>query len=355
MLVSIIIPVYNMEKYLERCVKSALAQTHQELQIILVDDGSTDDSPAMCDEYAGMDCHINTIHKQNAGLGYARNTGLKMAKGVYVFFLDADDWLPKDAIELLVHSSYNATFDVIRGVHYIQKGTSSQLAKFTFSEGVVNRNGSIAEKERYRQIKTSSTFGYAWGALFKRSFLLKYKLDFDDNRKIFLEDTLFNLKLFANKPKYYVICKPVYYYLIQEVSLSSNSKQGDDERLLLLLKTYTEYLKNIGAEKENLDLIVPLLARHFCFCVAKSLTFENSSFKTVKEVIITFGENSVVSSLLAQKGAIRYLKMISSKAEMLFYAFCLFFLKHKAWGFLAMLFLVLRPFLNQYIKTHLKV
>ena len=185
MLVSIIIPVYNMEKYLDRCVKSVLEQTYRELQIILVDDGSTDTSSSMCEEYASKDGRIHVIHKPNEGLGFARNSGLKLAKGIYIFFLDSDDWLPKDAIELLVHSSNNATFDVIRGMHYIQKGTSSKLAKFTFSEGIVNRNGSKAEKERYRQIKTSSTFGYAWGALFKRSFLIMYELTFDDNRKIF--------------------------------------------------------------------------------------------------------------------------------------------------------------------------
>ena len=91
--VSIIVPVYNVEKYLVRCMESLLNQTLKEIEIILVDDGSPDNCPQMCDEYARRDSRVKVIHKSNAGLGYARNSGLDVAVGEYIAFVDSDDYV----------------------------------------------------------------------------------------------------------------------------------------------------------------------------------------------------------------------------------------------------------------------
>ena len=91
--VSIIVPVYNVEKYIDRCMKSLMNQTLHEIEIILVDDGSPDSCPQMCDEYAKQDTRVKVIHKENAGLGYARNSGLEIATGEYVAFVDSDDYV----------------------------------------------------------------------------------------------------------------------------------------------------------------------------------------------------------------------------------------------------------------------
>lgn len=98
-LISVIVPVYNMEKYLERCVDSILRQTYKELEIILVDDGSTDSSPEMCDEYAKKDARIKVVHKENGGLSDARNAGLVVAAGDYIGYVDSDDWIEDDMYE----------------------------------------------------------------------------------------------------------------------------------------------------------------------------------------------------------------------------------------------------------------
>ena len=90
-IVSVIVPIYNVEKYLDRCISSIINQTYKNLEIILVDDGSTDKSGAICDNYKIKDCRIKVIHKQNGGLGYARNSGLDVATGQYVTFIDGDD------------------------------------------------------------------------------------------------------------------------------------------------------------------------------------------------------------------------------------------------------------------------
>lgn len=98
-LVSIIVPVYNSEKYLEQCISSIVSQSYTALEIILVDDGSSDNSPGMCDAWAEKDDRIKVIHKKNAGAGFARNSGLDIANGEYIWFVDSDDWIVSDAVE----------------------------------------------------------------------------------------------------------------------------------------------------------------------------------------------------------------------------------------------------------------
>ena len=101
-LVSIIIPVYKVEPYLDKCVQSVIAQTYKDLEIILVDDGSPDRCPQMCDEWAQKDKRIRVIHQKNCGLSGARNTGIREAKGEWLYFLDSDDWIIPECIALMV-------------------------------------------------------------------------------------------------------------------------------------------------------------------------------------------------------------------------------------------------------------
>lgn len=111
-LVSIVIPVYNVEKYLKKCIESVLNQTYKNIQIILVNDGSTDNSPALCDEYKQMYDKVEVIHKSNGGLPDARNAGLKRAKGEYVGFIDSDDWIEPNMVEHLLHNIIEYDADI---------------------------------------------------------------------------------------------------------------------------------------------------------------------------------------------------------------------------------------------------
>ena len=99
--VSIVVPVYNVEKYLDRCIESIVNQTYKNLEIILVDDGSTDSCPQMCDEWGLKDSRIKVVHKENAGLGMARNTGIDNALGEYIFFFGSDDYVDVTTVEKL--------------------------------------------------------------------------------------------------------------------------------------------------------------------------------------------------------------------------------------------------------------
>ena len=112
-LISVIIPVYNVEAYLRECVDSVLKQTHQNFEIILVDDGSTDSSGDICDEYAGDDERICVIHQKNSGPSKTRNTGLENANGKYIYFLDSDDYIDNNALELLVNTAESNNADLV--------------------------------------------------------------------------------------------------------------------------------------------------------------------------------------------------------------------------------------------------
>lgn len=125
-LISIIIPVYNVEKYLERCIESVINQTLKNIEIILVNDGSTDSSPKICDYYASIDNRIKVIHKKNEGVGSARNTGLDVANGLYIGFLDSDDYVDKNMYKVLYENLNKRNVDIcVCDFEYITKEDKS--------------------------------------------------------------------------------------------------------------------------------------------------------------------------------------------------------------------------------------
>lgn len=128
--ISVIVPVYKAEQYLERCVKSILEQTYQNFELILVDDGSPDNCPTMCDEWAEKDNRVHVIHKKNGGASSARNAGLKIAKGNWIAFADSDDWLDKTALKTLydLAKKYNVPM-AIGGMRVVQEDTNASVVK----------------------------------------------------------------------------------------------------------------------------------------------------------------------------------------------------------------------------------
>lgn len=123
-MVSCIIPVYNTEKYLPRCIESVLAQTFVDWEMLLIDDGSTDASGSICDEYAAKDERIRVFHKENGGISSARNVGLNYAQGEWIFFVDSDDSLPKTSLESLLSRSSDANI-IVGGFFFVLGGIKS--------------------------------------------------------------------------------------------------------------------------------------------------------------------------------------------------------------------------------------
>ena len=134
--VSIIIPVYNVEKYLPQCLDSVLSQTFKDLEVLVVDDGSTDKSGRICDEYAAADSRIRVFHTENRGLSAARNYGLDRCNGEYVAFLDSDDWLEEKAIRLLVEAILSESADIAVCGHYVEWIDHSEVGMASMSSRV---------------------------------------------------------------------------------------------------------------------------------------------------------------------------------------------------------------------------
>lgn len=187
-LISIIVPVYNTEQYLRRCIDSVLAQTYKDFELLLIDDGSKDSSGAICDEYAAKDARVRVFHKENGGVSDTRNYGLDLAQGKYLMFLDSDDfWLRNDVLEMLIGKAEENDLDIIRG-EYSAMHEDGTLAW--------NREISAERRNHAGQILTNVEFlEYAiHGEFFLPLSMIKLssigKLRFEVGR-VFLEDMLF--------------------------------------------------------------------------------------------------------------------------------------------------------------------
>ena len=186
--ISVIVPVYNAEQWLERCVDSIVAQTYTDWELLLIDDGSTDDSATICDEYAAKDERIRVSHKENGGVSDTRNYGLDLAQGKYLMFLDSDDfWLRNDVLEMLIGKAEEYDLDIVRGEYSAMHEDGS----FAWSRGISEKRKQYAERVLY----SGEFFEYGIHgefflplSMFKRSRI--GNLRFEKGR-VFLEDMLF--------------------------------------------------------------------------------------------------------------------------------------------------------------------
>ena len=210
-MVSIIVPIYNIEGYIRECIDSILAQTYPDFELILVDDGSPDNCGRICDEYAGKDVRIKVIHKENGGLTSARNAGLSVAKGDWIMHVDGDDWIEPDMIESLIEAAKVTEADLVFG-DYINYGPYAGNHKLpTWS---TDKKDSMS-----RYIAYSMTT--IWGSIAKRSLYTEHSLKSPDGVS-YCEDFHLIVRLghFANK--IVNVHRPFYHYRYRPTSIMSN-------------------------------------------------------------------------------------------------------------------------------------
>ena len=214
--VSVIIPIYNTGKYLPECVDSVRNQTLREIEIILVDDESPDESPELCDEYAQQDERITVVHKKNEGLGYARNSGLDVATGEYVIFIDSDDFILPDMLQTLYETAKKYDADEVRsGVIYYENGCFRERAdvkevavwqgKEQVREFVLDLLGPKPEEKRDVKYMMSVCVG-----IHRRSVIEEHRVRFTSERKTLSEDLIFDLDLFPHMNS--IVYLPEYFY-----------------------------------------------------------------------------------------------------------------------------------------------
>lgn len=263
-LISIIVPVYNVEKYLSQCIESLINQTYTNIEIILVDDGSTDCSGIICDKLKKKDKRINVIHKDNEGLGLARNTGLNYVNGKYVTFIDSDDYADEDLIYNLYHNiSKNDADTCIGGFKrvddlgkalYIERYENKSYKKSDCRKIVLARMlGSCPEKSD--SIRMS-----VWNVLYSVDIIQKNNIKFPSERVYISEDIIFDIEYYKHSQKCVLINTCSYNYRVNQQSLTQLYKKDKFEKYLFL---YNEILKKLQRDNFGNEFIVRLQRQFF--------------------------------------------------------------------------------------------
>ena len=276
-LVSVIIPVYNVEEYLRKCLDSVINQTYTNLEIICIDDGTQDNCGAILDEYAQKDSRIIVIHQENAGVAAARNRGLDIAKGEYIAFVDSDDWLEPECYETMVKQmEENPDVDLVScGVNIIdnincdKKKYQSMANWYTYPFS--------GKKELSTQIGRRIT-GAVWQFLFKSILIKNTSLRFSHYK--FSEDLLFIMKYISNIKKIYFNDDKVYNYVQRQSS--AMTKYGHQANPLFANYSYIsqlEELYNFYKSKNNLDFFYNYIFRRYFNTICYTTSFVNPSEK----------------------------------------------------------------------------
>lgn len=282
-LISIIVPVYNAENTIGTCVDSLVRQSHNLLEIILVDDGSTDNSGKICDELALKDNRIKVIHKDNEGVSVARNAGINKAIGYAVSFVDADDTLDVNALSLMLNKMLNNDCDIVMGDYSIVY--SDHIEKHVYRE-----EDFCLEKEGVSEflddtLKPQSGAGFIWGKLFNREFLIKNNLLLNDNLAA-AEDAEFMLRAAFYADKVGFVAKSLYNYLHNTVSAVRSFRTDYVERYRKSLLVMYDFLVDNGLS-EHLVTYDNCVLYHLLLIVV-NYSFNPAREDSKKEQILAF-------------------------------------------------------------------
>lgn len=187
--ISVVVPVYNTEKYLHRCVDSILAQTFTDFELLLIDDGSQDESGNICDSYVCLDSRVRVFHKTNGGVSSARNLGLDKARGEWVTFCDSDDWAFSSWLQNFINEFELGVELICQGFKKISMGKCDESAVLP----VVDRESTLPINETIYYISEAKMLGYVWNKIFKKDIIRRFKIIFDEDLK-FREDEIFVLE-----------------------------------------------------------------------------------------------------------------------------------------------------------------
>lgn len=235
--ISVIVPIYKVETTLEKCVESIVKQTNKNIEIILVDDGSPDRCPEMCDEYAKRDNRIRVIHKENGGLSDARNAGLKVAKGEYVMYVDSDDFLETDACKrLLNHMQPDIDF-VVGAIRQVE----GQRITYQRHTNIVPGKKYSSRDFVINSIKKNEWFAPACLNLYRRSFLLSNQLFFKNG--YYYEDMEILLRLYLSAEYVVYVDYPFYNYVIRENSIMTSASSEKKRKTAIAI--YSEWMQII--------------------------------------------------------------------------------------------------------------
>ena len=247
-IVSIIVPVYNAEETLRRCIESVLNQGFTDFELLLVDDGSTDSSAGICREYENGDRRVRVIHKENTGVSDTRNLGLSEARGTFVQFLDSDDWITPDATSLMVRAARDSGADMVIADFYRVIG--DRVAH----KGDIEKDGLLSLEEFAGFMMENPAdfyYGVLWNKLYRRDIVEEHKLRMDTDIS-WCEDFMFNLEYIRYAKVFYALHAPIYYYVKRKGSLASQGINISKtvKMKLNVFEYYNNFYKHVLEEED---------------------------------------------------------------------------------------------------------
>lgn len=292
-LVSVIIPVYNTAKYLDNCIQSICNQTLSDWEIILVDDGAKDESPQICDAWVKRDSRIHVIHKENEGLGFTRNAGLRAAKGEFVCFLDSDDTIDLDTLEYCINALKCEGADAC----FYGRKTQGKDGKFTINKDIPKKLVYVGEevKKEFAQIyigkfptehSTSYIQASACCGMYRRSIIAENSIAFMSERICLSEDTFFNLDFCNLAHKVIILPKDFYNYTYNANSLTKSYNPNKINQT----KSYIQHLEKYKTTYSMMDRVEKRIAYSFYIYFRHAMEYEvkawqiNGLFNTYKRV-----------------------------------------------------------------------
>lgn len=287
--VSIIVPVYKVEKYIERCVNSLLSQTLHDIEIILVDDGSPDNCPILCDKYAVQDSRVKVIHKQNAGLGFARNSGLKIAHGEFIAFCDSDDYVDNKAYERLYNAAKQHNASVVYGSFYKETSPGIWKEHRTVAKEEILVGDEIksylldmiacapyVKQERLHDMSSCMS-------IYSNRLIDNYGILFTSERLNASEDTIFNIDVLRHANKIVILPYSFYYYCLNSSSLTQTFLPEKFNRFIVLRKQMIAHLGDWDADHTRCNRFYIGFARSFIICCFNS---KRSDIRRIMKEII---------------------------------------------------------------------
>lgn len=281
--VSIILPVYNMEKYLNRCLNSILNQTFSDFEVIIINDGSIDNSLKICNKYAFNDKRIRVITIKNAGLSNARNLGIDKAKGEYIIFCDSDDWIEKDAIEILVNGIELKNCDM---------AISGYKMDFTYEEfksiSIKGKNKLYKSKDEFMKeysfFRGNYLFGFVWNKIFRTSIIKKNKILFEKN--VFCEDLYFIFKFIPKCKRINSINAELYHYMHQSNSTLSKNKKDEFKVMNDIYDRTKAFLIEINSYEYNKKYLNSTYVESMIAYITNNVMVNKNIYSNIKDIYL---------------------------------------------------------------------
>lgn len=300
--ISILVPVYNVEQYLPRCIESVLVQDFQDWEMILVDDGSPDKSPQICDEFAEKDNRIKVIHKSNGGLPSARQVGYLNATGEYLMFLDSDDWLLPNAISILIDAiQSNGGYDIARSLVYRVSDNGNKWIEHYRVEKDLNEID-----EFYSSLNNDFIAPYLHSGIYRASlFSDKIFQPLIDNRINVGEDWILNYYIAPKVSRVKFIDTPTYAYFLNTSSMMGSSIYGWEyyERIK---KCMSEINHDLGIKKQS-GITLESALHDLRFFFLPEVSFNWKEFRKIQPVIINGIKTHKVENCSANPNYLRFI------------------------------------------------